>query len=87
MAMEGSCAGLAHDELEWDFGVAKVGGGAVAQLVQVKSGVGVEPDAGAAGAPGPQSPKSFPRKVDSRAYSANLPQADLPLSPSERNVA
>jgi hypothetical protein len=39
--------GLAPDELQRYFGLAEVGGGAVAQLVQVESGVGVEQDAGA----------------------------------------
>jgi hypothetical protein len=40
-------AGLAHDELQRDFGFAEVGGGAVAQLVQVEPGVLVQQDAGA----------------------------------------
>jgi hypothetical protein len=31
--------GLAHDELQRYFGFAEVGGGAVAQLVQVEPGV------------------------------------------------
>ncbi|GAA4972646.1 hypothetical protein GCM10023334_097800 [Nonomuraea thailandensis] len=39
--------GLAHDELQRHVSVAEVGGGAVAQLVQVESGVGVQQDAGA----------------------------------------
>ncbi|MGP4104338.1 hypothetical protein [Nonomuraea sp. KM90] len=39
--------GLAHDELQRDFGVAEMGGGTVAQLVQVEPGVGVQQDAGA----------------------------------------
>ncbi|MEV6157785.1 hypothetical protein AB0L53_46350 [Nonomuraea sp. NPDC052129] len=40
-------AGLAHDELQRHFGVAEVGGGAVAQLVQIESGVLLQQDAGA----------------------------------------
>ncbi|WP_345574006.1 hypothetical protein [Nonomuraea rosea] len=39
--------GLAHDELQRDFGVAEVGGGAVTQLVQVEPGVLVQQDTGA----------------------------------------
>ncbi|UBU08349.1 hypothetical protein [Nonomuraea gerenzanensis] len=39
--------GLAHDELQRDFGLAEVGGGTVTQLVQVEPGVFLQQDAGA----------------------------------------
>ncbi|WP_433352919.1 hypothetical protein ACQP25_06630 [Microtetraspora malaysiensis] len=38
-------ARLAHDQLQRHFGLAQVGGGAMAQLVQVEPGVLVEQDA------------------------------------------
>lgn len=40
-------AGLGHDELERDLRFAEVGGGGVAELVEVEPGVLLEQDAGA----------------------------------------
>ena len=40
-------SGLGHDELERDLGVAEVGGGEVAELVEVEPGIFLEEDAGA----------------------------------------
>jgi hypothetical protein len=40
-------AGLGHDELERDLRFAEVGGGGVAELVEVEPGVLLEEDAGA----------------------------------------
>src|SRR6266702_4690428 len=47
MAVRGSCAGLGHDELERDFGVAEVGRGAVPELVELQAGVVVQQNAAA----------------------------------------